>query len=35
MWTTGKRLRSKFKAHDVEFDMVETLYGIGYRFKEV
>jgi two-component system, OmpR family, response regulator ChvI len=29
-----KRLRRKFKAHDVEFDMVETLYGIGYRFKE-
>ncbi len=30
-----KRLRRKFKALDVEFDMVETLYGIGYRFKEV
>ena len=30
-----KRLRRKLKAHDVEFDMVETLYGIGYRFKEV
>jgi two-component system response regulator ChvI len=30
-----KRLRRKFKARDVEFDMVETLYGIGYRFKEV
>ena len=30
-----KRLRIKFKANDVEFDMVETLYGIGYRFKEV
>jgi two-component system response regulator ChvI len=29
-----KRLRRKFKVHDVEFDMVETLYGIGYRFKE-
>jgi two-component system, OmpR family, response regulator ChvI len=29
-----KRLRRKFKAHDVEFDMIETLYGIGYRFKE-
>ena len=29
-----KRLRRKFKAHDVEFDGVETLYGIGYRFKE-
>jgi two-component system response regulator ChvI len=30
-----KRLRIKFKTNDVEFDMVETLYGIGYRFKEV
>jgi two-component system response regulator ChvI len=30
-----KRLRKKFGARDVEFDMVETLYGIGYRFKEV
>jgi two-component system response regulator ChvI len=30
-----KRLRIKFKANDVEFDMVETLYGIGYRFKDV
>jgi two-component system response regulator ChvI len=30
-----KRLRIKFRANDVEFDMVETLYGIGYRFKEV
>ena len=30
-----KRLRIKFRANNVEFDMVETLYGIGYRFKEV
>jgi two-component system response regulator ChvI len=30
-----KRLRKKFKAVDVEFDMIETLYGVGYRFKEV
>jgi two-component system response regulator ChvI len=30
-----KRLRRKFRAHDLEFDMVETLYGIGYRFKEI
>ena len=30
-----KRLRIKFRASDIEFDMVETLYGIGYRFKEV
>ena len=30
-----KRLRKKFQASDVEFDMIETLYGVGYRFKEV
>jgi two-component system response regulator ChvI len=30
-----KRLRIKFRARDVEFDMIETLYGVGYRFKEV
>ena len=30
-----KRLRIKFRAIDIEFDMVETLYGVGYRFKEV
>ena len=30
-----KRLRIKFRENDIEFDMVETLYGIGYRFKEV
>jgi two-component system response regulator ChvI len=29
-----KRLRMKFMASDSEFDMVETLYGAGYRFKE-
>jgi two-component system response regulator ChvI len=29
-----KRLRRKFEAHDVKFDMIETLYGVGYRFKE-
>jgi two-component system response regulator ChvI len=29
-----KRLRKKFRAVDNTFDMVETLYGIGYRFKE-
>lgn len=29
-----KRLRKKFKANDKEFDMIETLYGVGYRFKE-
>jgi two-component system, OmpR family, response regulator ChvI len=30
-----KRLRKRFQASDVEFDMIETLYGVGYRFKEV
>src|SRR3954464_526178 len=29
-----KRLRKKFKAVDSSFDMIETLYGVGYRFKE-
>ncbi len=29
-----KRLRKKFKLVDVEFDMIETLYGVGYRFRE-
>ncbi|WP_011582881.1 MULTISPECIES: response regulator transcription factor [Chelativorans] len=29
-----KRLRKKFKAVDGEFDMIETLYGVGYRFRE-
>ncbi|MHA1559956.1 MAG: response regulator transcription factor [Alphaproteobacteria bacterium] len=29
-----KRLRKKFKSTDNEFDMIETLYGVGYRFKE-
>jgi two-component system, OmpR family, response regulator ChvI len=29
-----KRLRRKFKARDLEFDMVESVYGIGYRFKD-
>ena len=28
-----KRLRRKFKAVDSEFDHIETLYGIGYRYK--
>src|SRR5205085_930026 len=30
-----KRLRKKFKGTDDEFDMIETLYGVGYRFKEM
>jgi two-component system response regulator ChvI len=29
-----KRLRKKFKSADGEFDMIETLYGVGYRFTE-
>ena len=29
-----KRLRKKFNQVDAEFDMIETLYGVGYRFKE-
>jgi two-component system response regulator ChvI len=29
-----KRLRKKFKLVDEAFDMIETLYGVGYRFKE-
>jgi two-component system response regulator ChvI len=30
-----KRLRKKFRLSDGEFDMIETLYGVGYRFKEL
>jgi len=29
-----KRLRKKFRNQDEEFDQIETLYGIGYRYKE-
>jgi two-component system response regulator ChvI len=29
-----KRLRKKFKAVDTDFDKIETLYGIGYRYAE-
>jgi len=29
-----KRLRKKFKQAEDSFDMIETLYGVGYRFKE-
>lgn len=29
-----KRLRKKFKMVDADFDMIETLYGVGYRFRE-
>jgi two-component system response regulator ChvI len=28
-----KRLRRKMRVHDPEFDQVETLYGIGYKYK--
>ena len=28
-----KRLRRKMRAHDAEFDQIETLYGIGYKYK--
>jgi two-component system response regulator ChvI len=30
-----KRLRKKFKSADGGFDMIETLYGVGYRFTEI
>ncbi|MEO7655072.1 MAG: response regulator transcription factor [Sphingomicrobium sp.] len=29
-----KRIRRKFRAVDSEFDSIETLYGVGYRFDE-
>ena len=29
-----KRLRRKFKVVAPDFDAIETLYGVGYRFKE-
>jgi two-component system response regulator ChvI len=29
-----KRVRKKFKRVDDSFDMIDTLYGVGYRFKE-
>jgi two-component system response regulator ChvI len=29
-----KRIRRKFRALDPEFDAIETLYGVGYRFDE-
>jgi two-component system response regulator ChvI len=29
-----KRVRRKFRAADPEFDAIETLYGVGYRFGE-
>jgi two-component system, OmpR family, response regulator ChvI len=29
-----KRIRRKFRAHDPDFDAVDTLYGVGYRFED-
>jgi two-component system response regulator ChvI len=29
-----KRIRRKFRAVDAEFDAIETLYGVGYRFED-
>jgi two-component system response regulator ChvI len=29
-----KRLRKKFKATDDSFDAIETLYGVGYRYRD-
>ena len=29
-----KRIRRKFRAADTQFDAIETLYGVGYRFEE-
>jgi len=29
-----KRMRRKFRATDPEFDAIETLYGVGYRFDD-
>ena len=29
-----KRVRRKFRAVDPDFDAIETLYGVGYRFGE-
>jgi two-component system response regulator ChvI len=30
-----KRMRRKFRAVDDDFNAIETLYGVGYRFKEM
>jgi two-component system response regulator ChvI len=29
-----KRIRRKFRAEDPEFDAIETLYGVGYKFDD-
>ena len=30
-----KRLRRKFKSFDENFDEIETIYGMGYRYKNI
>jgi two-component system response regulator ChvI len=30
-----KRIRKKFKQTENDFQQIETLYGIGYRYKDV
>jgi hypothetical protein len=30
-----KRLRKKFKVVDTQFSQIETLYGVGYRYRDV
>ena len=30
-----KRVRNKFKTVDGNFNMIDTLYGVGYRFREI
>lgn len=29
-----KRVRKKFRAHDADFKQIETLYGVGYRYRD-
>ena len=29
-----KRMRKKFREVDTDFDAIETLYGVGYRYRE-
>jgi two-component system OmpR family response regulator len=29
-----KRIRNKFLSHDTEFNCIETVYGMGYRWLE-
>jgi two-component system response regulator ChvI len=29
-----KRLRKKFKMTDPDFEQIETLYGVGYRYRD-